>query len=218
MPLALGLGYGAAMDSADTLSSQADQLYARVVEAVPAAQGLPAPMVWALSFAAVLAAGLVALFFAGALLSRVHVGRLSQTDARLHRDELGGGERSASRVYEGVLWFGSVFFYLSVPLMVGLTVLAAREALDPNSNYQGWAGLLTFALGLSVLHVLVAMLSSGRSGADGVLLDEREQPRLFAALREVAEVSQSRMVDRVYVVPGPELSVREEGGGLRVLF
>jgi len=66
--------------------------------------------------------------------------------------------------------------------------------------------------------VLRGLFLPAFAGTSGKEITGTDEPRLFAALREVSEVAGTRMVDRVYLEPGAEAAVRESGGVVRVLF
>src|SRR2546425_939291 len=82
-----------------------------------------------LALAAVLAIGLFILFVAGTLLSRAQVAHLASVTAHLERGEQTPGERLVLRLYAGVLWFGTIFFYASVPAMVLISLATGLWAL-----------------------------------------------------------------------------------------
>src|SRR5207237_3840936 len=81
-------------------------------------------LLWKVPLGCVLAMALVlfVLFVAGAALSHAQVASLSALHPHMLRDEQTAGERLVLRLYLGVLWFGTIFFYVSVPAMILLSL------------------------------------------------------------------------------------------------
>ena len=175
-----------------------------------------------LALAAVLALGLLILFVAGTLLSRAQVAHLASVTAHLERGEQTPRERLVLRLYAAVLWFGTVFFYVSVPAMVLISLATGLWALYAVVTWMSAVPLklllllILLALG-GAWAVLRSLFLRARTDDGGLRLAEQDEARLFAALREVAEVAQARMVDRVHLEPDATVAVREAGGALRVL-
>jgi Zn-dependent protease with chaperone function len=173
--------------------------------------------------AAGLLLGLFLIYLAGSALSRFQMASLSSVHSHMLRDEQTAGERLVLRLYRGVIWFGTLFFYVSVPAMVllslatGVGLVYAMFAYLSQIPIKIVAILLVAGIGGSWAIVRGLFLRAERD-TDGTELTEAEEPRLFAALREVSEVAGSRMVDRVYLELGAMAAVREAGGTLRVLL
>ena len=176
-----------------------------------------------LGCAVALSLGLLLIFLAGSALSRFQMASLSSAHAHVQRGEQTRGERLVLRLYRGVIWFGALFFYVSVPAMVLLSL-----ATGPGIVYAMFAFSSTIPLKLVVILVLAALggtwaiirglfLPAERE-TDGIPVTEANEPRLFAALREVSEVAGTRSVDRVYLELDSMAAVREAGGAVRVLF
>jgi Zn-dependent protease with chaperone function/Tfp pilus assembly protein PilF len=182
-------------------------------------------LIWKVPLAVVsaMALALLLLFAAGSLLSRMQVARLADVHAHVLRDEQTPGERRMLRLYSAVLWFGTVFFYFSVPAMVAISLLTGLGLIYAMFAYMSQIPIkLILILGLVALGgswAIVRSLFLGSTPDDGELrITEKDEPRLFAALREVAEAAGSRMVDRVYLEADASVFVREAGGAFRILL
>ncbi|MHB8878136.1 MAG: M48 family metallopeptidase, partial [Myxococcaceae bacterium] len=175
-----------------------------------------------LVMACALAVLLLAFFYAGKALSTLELRQLEQQDAKLTGTHETAAERREGRAYHAVLWAGVALYYVSVPAMLVITA-----GVGAGLAY-GVLQLPHFSIKLMYLALLVGfggLMSVARNVFDGppdVLpkheLSEPQAPRLFALLREVAQVAGSRPVDRVFLVPDAGAGVREVGGRLQVLF
>lgn len=133
------------------------------------------------------------------------------------RDEhASGGARLLRAVYRGVVGVGSVFYYVSVPL-VALTVLALGGGIIYGFLALGRVPIKLVAIvGIFVLVTLFAILKSlfvrVRDEDPGEKLDWAQAPKLRKLLNEVAAMVGTRPVDSVYLTPATELAVFERGG------
>jgi Zn-dependent protease with chaperone function/Tfp pilus assembly protein PilF len=235
LALAHQIAAGMALDEGDLTRAEAE--IARLRELGPenaqAVQRLEAgvaavgrrSLIWKVPLAAVAAMGLalLVLFAAGSLLSRMQVARLADVHAHVLRDEQTPGERRMLRLYSAVLWFGTVFFYFSVPAMVAISLLTGLGLIYAMFAYLPQIPIkLILILGLVALGgswAIVRGLFLASTPDDGELrVTEKDEPRLFAALREVAEAAGSRMVDRVYLEADASVGVREAGGAFQILL
>jgi Zn-dependent protease with chaperone function len=179
-------------------------------------------LIWEVPIGMVLALGLgvLLLYAAGGALSAIDMRSLSGA-ATLH-GETTASERLIHRLYLCALWFGTVFFYLSVPGMVVISLVTGLGLIYLMFAYMSQIPiklvllLLLLALG-GTWAVLRSLFLRMQEPEDGLLLSEAEEPQLFEALREVSEVAGTRMVDRVYLELGAMAAVRESGGALQVL-
>jgi Zn-dependent protease with chaperone function len=73
-------------------------------------------------------------------------------------------------------------------------------------------GLLRTSQG-SLWAVVKGLFTGIGVGTDGVRTTAAEQPKLFAAIHEVARRVDTDPVDEVYVVPGSDMAVKQEGRG-----
>jgi Zn-dependent protease with chaperone function len=164
------------------------------------------------------AAGLVLLLLLGLVLSRMTLSAVERASPEATA-EPGGGVRVLRRVYAVVLAVTSLYFYVSIP-MVLLLVLGAAGALF----YAFWVIgripiKLVIIVAIGVLVTIWAMLKSPfirrRDEDPGQLLEEHAAPGLFAVLRDVAAKVGTRPVDAVYLVPDATVAVLERGSLLR---
>jgi Zn-dependent protease with chaperone function/Flp pilus assembly protein TadD len=158
------------------------------------------------------AAGLLLLFVVGAILSFVTLRSVERTAtaARGRDAAMPGGLRRAYRI---VLAIASVYFYLSVPIVVG-TVLFAGGAVIYGVLSAGYIAPKLFIgvillVGLTVTAIARSLFVKRLADDPGVRLDLAQEPALRDALAEVAGVVGTREVDAVYLLPGTEIAVAE---------
>ncbi|MCP3097489.1 tetratricopeptide repeat protein [Myxococcus sp. K15C18031901] len=177
---------------------------------------------WPLGMALFLGLGLLLSWGAGHALSSMQLGQLRADDLHLLRAEQTSRERWVDRLYAAVLWFASLLFYVSIPMMLVLTVAIAGGLVLLIAMMPVIPVKLLLIVGFVGLGGLFAILRGVFSGSEppeeGRLLRPEEAPALFDALEEVAEVARSRKVDRVLLDAGTGIGVREAGGRLNVLF
>jgi Zn-dependent protease with chaperone function len=169
------------------------------------------------------AAVLALLLLVGALLSAATLRRARQmaTD----RDPGGGrGAAALRKVYAAVLWLTCGVYYLSLPLVVLLVVAVGYGVWLAFAALGQIPIKLAFIVAVMVLVSLWAVLKSiwaslaRAKGEDpGLRLDPAEHPRFRAALEEAAKRVGTRPVDTVFVTPGTDAAVYEQGGLARQL-
>jgi len=170
-----------------------------------------------------LAGGLLLLYVLGSLLSSHEVGKLSHAHVPLLRSKETPSERAAGRLYEVVLWFGTALFYVSIPMMVVLSLVFGGVLLYA-VNQLPWPYSLFIVL--PALPIVLGgawaavrgLFLSRTSPEEGRRLTPAEEPELFRMLAEVAQVATAGMVDRVHLEMNTTLCVRESGGLWRVLL
>jgi hypothetical protein len=161
------------------------------------------------------AGSLVALVVLGLLLSSVTLSTARKLSTA--REEHAAGNAKALRaVYRGIVAFGSIFYYLSLPL-----VLAATLALTGGIIYACFAmgrvpiklvAILAF-VALATVGAMIKSLFVRASDEDpGEKLDWAKAPKLRGLLDRVAATIGTRAVDSVYLTPGTDLAVFERGG------
>jgi Zn-dependent protease with chaperone function len=210
----------AAARAAGLPPAEADRLSALLDEYEPAWSRWGRPLLWALGAWAAL---LVALLVAGTVLSAATL-RGARRMATERGAGGGSGARALRRVYGAVLWLTCAAYYLSLPIVV-LAVVAAGYAL-----WLGFAAIGQIPIKLAVLAAIMVLVSLWavlkslwaslvrRRGEDpGVRLAVAEHPRFDAALRQAAERVGTRPVDTVFVTPGTDAAVYEQGGLARQL-
>jgi Zn-dependent protease with chaperone function len=164
---------------------------------------------------------LALLLLTGSVLSAVTLRRAR----RMATDSRRGGGRGAMalrKVYAAVLWLTCGVYYLSLPLVV-LLVAAAGYGL-----WLGFAAIGRIPIKLVLVAVVMvavslwavvksvwASLARGKGEDPGLRLDVAEHPRFNAALEEAARRVGTRRVDTVFVTPGTDAAVYEQGGLVR---
>lgn len=176
------------------------------------------PVAW--KVLVVWAAGLLILFLLGLTLSRVTLKAAREPPSAQTGESVGltKGLRSA---YQGVLLLSCVYYYISVPIVLGIVVLAGGGVIYAFFAVGHVPIKLVAIVGLVMLVTLWAGLKSffvrGGDEAPGDLLELEKHPRLRRVLDEVASQIDTRPVDNVYMTPGTDLAVTERGGLLKQL-
>ena len=115
------------------------------------------------------------------------------------------------------LTLGLILFYVAIPFVVVgiLGVMAAMlYALFCLRHVPGKAVVIVVVVGIGMVWaVLKSLFARPPSGSFNLLKTEADCPRFHAAIREVAEKVETRPVDAVYLGPGSEISVKQEGRG-----
>ena len=135
------------------------------------------------------------------------------TVARTHHETL------VNKLYALALLLALVFFYASIPFVVmGLlfTTLLLLVLVMMSGNRGGGNDISVHVLrasGGSVFAVLKGLFTGIGVGTGGIKKTSRDCPRLYAALEEVARRVDTDAVDEVYLVPGSDVAVKQEGRG-----
>ncbi len=159
-------------------------------------------------------AGLLLLFLAGWVLSWATLRAVKREISRASL-EVSRGERLVRRLYRLVIGITSVYFYLSIPILI-VVVIAAVGGIF----YLFFAiGRIPIQLALIILltggYTLVAIVRSVFSRAkfedpERKVIPE-EMPALWQMAREVADKVGTRPVDTIFLTPGVEVAVTERG-------
>ncbi|MDF2697761.1 MAG: Zn-dependent protease with chaperone function, partial [Labilithrix sp.] len=161
-------------------------------------------------------AGLGVLFVVGGALS----GATLRLVGRLSPDPNAGKEgASLRRVYRAVLHVASLYYYLSLPLVLVLSIVLGAGLILAFF----WIGripiYLVIVVGSVVLFTIVSVVKSifarTRDLDPGTALDLEKHHRLAGVIREVAARVGTRAVDEVYLTPNTEICVLERGSLLR---
>ncbi len=122
-----------------------------------------------------------------------------------------------ARLYGVSLVLGLILFYVALPFVaagllagtLGLLWLIFQAGRIPIKLV-----LIIIIVGLGMVWaVLKSMFARMGSGSFGVAKTESECPKLFDALREVARRVDTSPVDEVYIAPGSQIAVHQEGRG-----
>ncbi len=169
------------------------------------------------------AAVLALLLAAGAVLSRITLGR-ARTLATDRSPGAGRGAVGLRRIYAAVLWLTCAVYYVSLPLVallvlalgVGVWLLFAEIGRIPIKLLLIVAATVLVSL-WAVLKSLWATVVRAKESDPGLRLDLAEHPRFRGALEEAATRVATRRVDTVFVTPGTDAAVYERGGLARQL-
>ena len=154
------------------------------------------------------------LLGAGILLSRIAIRAAHEVPDDLSANASGLGTR-LRRVYGAVLFLSSVFYYVSVPVVIGLVLLAGGGLI-----YATFAIghipiklviLAVVVVGVSIWSIVKSLFIRIPDNDPGMRMDLAKHPRLRALLDEVAARIGTRAVDHVYLTPGTEMAVMERG-------
>lgn len=158
--------------------------------------------------------GFALLLGAGALLSRVAVHAAAEVPEDLSANATGLSHR-LRRTYAVVLFLSSLFYYLSIPIVIAL-VLGIGGSLVYGAFAIGHipvklVGLVVLLMAVSVWSMLKSLFIRPSDPEPGMRLDLERQPRLRALLDDVAARIGTHAVDNVYLTPGTEVAVMERG-------
>ncbi|WP_164001654.1 M48 family metalloprotease [Pyxidicoccus caerfyrddinensis] len=175
-----------------------------------------------LGMALFLVLSLLGTWGAGRALSSVQLGQLRSEHVHLMRAEQTPSERIVDRLYSAVLWYASLLFYVSVPMLLALTLVMTGGLFYGLLRLPVLSVKLMAVIGIIGFGGLVAILRGlfvdTSEPDEGRTLTPAEAPALFHALAEVAGVAGVREVDRVLLFPSVGIGVREDGGRLQVLL
>jgi tetratricopeptide (TPR) repeat protein len=159
--------------------------------------------------------GLAILFVVGKVLSALTLRWLGASDAT---QEIPLGQRVLRKVYRVIINLGGLYYYLSLPVVVFLSLALPASAIYgmlmlPVVDIR----LLGFVVILGIFSIF-ACLSGIRTcfvripdeEADRPLGTD-EAPALWAMTRDVARKVGTRPIDEIWITPGPEIAVFERG-------
>jgi Zn-dependent protease with chaperone function len=152
------------------------------------------------------------LFILGVILSKaaVHAAEEPLTDLSANASGLSSGVR---RMYAAVLGLSSVFYYLSLPIVM-LLVLGSAGGLVYGFFALGRIPiklviLIVIVGGISIWSMLKSLFVRPSDDDPGTKVELEREPRLRQVLDEVAAKIGTHAVDNVYLTPGTEVAVME---------
>ncbi len=158
---------------------------------------------------------LVALFFVGDVLSRLTL-RSVQRASDLAAFEPSAGERGVRALYRTVIALVSLYFYVSIPVLIVLVTVLAAGILYLLLSIGHVPLQLLLIVGVAAIYTLVAVfrsiLTRVREEEPGRPVSREEAPGLWSVAEAVAERVGERPVDAICLTPGPEVGVTERGG------
>jgi Zn-dependent protease with chaperone function len=167
---------------------------------------------WVLYAAAAWALGLLALFVSGKVFSNLTMKAVESADP----EELTGARHETlRRWYRGLINFAGFYYYVSLPVVLCLVVLAVAAVFYAFAVLGSIPIKLMLILGIGALITIYQMIRSffvkHQEEDPGRPLGEEEAPGLWALTREVAQAVGTRPVDEIRVTPGTDLAVYERG-------
>jgi Zn-dependent protease with chaperone function len=171
---------------------------------------------WAYAVAAAVGAwiiGLFALFLAGKTLSSLTLASIERDDPN---EAVTKTARKLRAAYRGVVTTAGLYWYVSLPF-VAIVVVAASAAVIYGFLVIGripikLVAILAIGAIVSVYAILRSLFIRVRDIEDpGRAVAEKDAPRLWAAVRDVASEVGTRPVDEIWLTPGTDLAVFERG-------
>ncbi|MBX3262950.1 MAG: M48 family metalloprotease [Labilithrix sp.] len=162
--------------------------------------------------------GLALLFGVGGALSAATLRFVRRLSADAGAPRAAGTLRG---LYRAVLHVASVYYYVSLPLVLLLSVLLGG-GLILAFFYVGripvyFVVVIASVVLFTIVSVVKSLLARARDEDPGVAVDLAEHPELARVIREVAARVGTRAVDDVYLTPNTEIAVLERGSMLRQL-
>ncbi len=137
----------------------------------------------------------------------VSVGRVTRTT----------GESWLARLYGLALVCGLLMFYVSIPFVViGLVgaTLGALYAIFLLGHIPVKLVVIIAVVGLGMAwSVFKSLFAKAGQGSFGIAKSREEEPQLHAVVDEVAGRVETSPVDQLYLAPGSEIGVHQEGRG-----
>ncbi len=164
--------------------------------------------------AAIWAVGLIVLLLAGMILSWLTLATV-RNDSPEATAEPSLGISIVRKVYAVLLGITSLYFYVSIPMILLLVVAAAGGVLYALLTVGHIPIYLVLVVIGSSVVTIYSMIKSlfirVRDEDPGERLETERAPELYAVLREVAARVDTRPVDTVYLVPDTTIAVMERG-------
>ena len=158
--------------------------------------------------------GFAALLIAGAILSAVAMRAARKPPQQMTKNATGLSS-VIRRMYSAVLSLSCVFYYASIPIVIGFVLIAgggliyACFALGriPVKLVIG----VVIIVGVTVVSMVKSLFVRAHDEVPGTRLELAKHPRLRSLLAEVAKKIGTRAVDSVYLTPGTEVAVMQRG-------
>ncbi|MCW5883277.1 MAG: hypothetical protein KIS91_20245, partial [Anaerolineae bacterium] len=160
------------------------------------------------------------LFVVGLALSRATLAAVARykTDSQA---TMGTAEARVRSVYRLVIALTSLYFYVSIPILILLVVAITLGLLFLLMTLEYIPVRLAFVIGIIGLVTLSALVKSVlfrlRDTVPGRPLTREEAPALWVLATNVAHRLGTRPIDAIYITPGTDMAVTERGGLLKKL-
>ena len=161
---------------------------------------------------AVWALGLATLFVAGWILSRATLKQIEQSDPRV---PVSDGERRLRRIYRVVLNLAGIYYYVSLPVVMLLVILAAVAVVGALLMIGYIPIYFTLMVVVGALATVASMVRSFfirvKQEDPGDALSRADAGALWRLVEEVAATLHTRPIDEIRITPGTDLCVYERG-------
>jgi Zn-dependent protease with chaperone function len=123
------------------------------------------------------------------------------------------------RIYLFILLLALILFYLSLPfvflgmLLLLLVALVVALCVSKHKDADNVQGALLCASGGGISAVFKAVFAKVGTGGFGLRMTRRDCPRLWDALEDVADRVDTDPVNEVWLAPGSDFGVHQEGRG-----
>lgn len=159
------------------------------------------------------ALGLCALFALGLVLSKLTLRYAGKT---AHHDKPTLAERVLLKSYRSLIVLASIFYYLSLPIVLVISVVTGLVGLNlvwGTGDYVPTYMLLVFgSMILGSLATAIQLLGrKKKEHPPGDPVDKRDHPRLAKLLDEIEEKLNTRGPTKIFLTPEVEAAVYEEG-------
>ena len=163
---------------------------------------------------------MLVLFLLGVVLSAVTMAAVRRPSA--HPDARPGWlERGVRGVYRLVIGLASLYFYISLPMLIILTLAVVGGIIYLFFRIGRIPIQITVMLvvggSISILAIVRSLFVLNKDRDPGRPLPQEEAPDLWALTAEVARKLTTRPVQAIYITPGTEIAVTERGGVVRKL-
>ncbi len=159
---------------------------------------------------------MVLLLIGGFVLSRITLRTVNRGVLTAARGAGSDSERRLRRIYKAVLLVSGAYFYLSMPVMLILVVVAGLGSIGVMLAAGYIVVKLVLIVGIVVIATIGAIVRSLFVRVDsqppGNTLDLEKHEKLRGLLEDVARTVGTRPVDVAYITPGTEMAVTERGG------
>lgn len=197
------------------IGDEAVRAIERLARPSPAMQFLRVMTIFAAAYALII----IAMAAGGAALSMLtpRVPPAIQPGVTVGGIAISGQESWVARSYLLSLVAGIVLFYVSIPFVAaGIVAATAAGVFLILQLPRIPVKLLVFvpAVGLAMAWaVLRSIFASHGRATFGLRQTDSDCPRLFAAIRDVADRTETHPLEEVYLVPGAEIGVHQTGRG-----
>ncbi len=159
-------------------------------------------------------AGLILLFLVGSVLSWVTL-RTVKREITRGSFEVNSGERFIRRLYRLIIVITSVYFYISIPILILLVIAGVGGIFYLFFEIGRIPIQLSIIILVAGIYTLIAIVRSVFSKAKiqdpDFKVNPNEMPELWQLANEVARKVGTRPVDTIFLTPGVEAAVTERG-------